>query len=200
MIGIIVSGRAVPTAARTDPTAPSASSSFRPNHSIPFVNSSAPARMTTKATTRIRMSTSALEAEASATLRPMTTRIGDGHEGHPPLAAPEIADAGPPRPGRTAWRRRRSARATGSRAGRGRAMSRRDATAGRTAGAGSSGLDALAPASGRTRPRAGRSRAYVPTVRSRAIDRSRRTPDPSAGSPVTTRVTPMARCSICHAV
>ena len=62
MIGIIVSGRAVPTAASTDPTAPSASSSFRPNHSMPFVNSSAPARMTRKATTRIRMSTSALEA------------------------------------------------------------------------------------------------------------------------------------------
>ena len=49
MIGIIVSGRAVPTAARTEPTAPSASSSFRPNHSMPFVNSSAPTRMTTKA-------------------------------------------------------------------------------------------------------------------------------------------------------
>ena len=47
MIGIIVSGRAVPTAARTDPTAPSARPSLRPNHSMPFVNSSAPARMTT---------------------------------------------------------------------------------------------------------------------------------------------------------
>ena len=45
MIGIIVSGSAVPTAARTEPTAPSASSSFRPNHSMPFVNSSAPSRM-----------------------------------------------------------------------------------------------------------------------------------------------------------
>ena len=45
MIGIIVSGRAVPTAARTEPTAPSASSSFRPNHSMPFVKSSAPSRM-----------------------------------------------------------------------------------------------------------------------------------------------------------
>ena len=42
MIGIIVSGSAVPTAARTDPTAPWASSSLRPNHSIPLVNSSAP--------------------------------------------------------------------------------------------------------------------------------------------------------------
>ena len=56
MIGIIVSGSAVPTAASTDPTAPSASSSFRPNHSIPFVNSSAPSRMTTKATASRRRS------------------------------------------------------------------------------------------------------------------------------------------------
>ena len=48
MIGIIVSGRAVPTAARTEPTAPSASSSLRPNHSMPLVNSSAPSRMMTK--------------------------------------------------------------------------------------------------------------------------------------------------------
>ncbi len=39
--GIIVSGSAVPTAARTLPTAPSASSSLRPNHSMPLVNSSA---------------------------------------------------------------------------------------------------------------------------------------------------------------
>src|SRR4051794_18214930 len=61
MIGIIVSGSAVPTAASTDPTAPSASSSFRPNHSMPFVNSSAPIRMTTKATARTRRSTSGPE-------------------------------------------------------------------------------------------------------------------------------------------
>ena len=53
MIGIIVSGRAVPTAARTEPTAPSASSSFRPNHSMPLVNSSAPIRMTTNAMNRM---------------------------------------------------------------------------------------------------------------------------------------------------
>src|SRR5690242_19209438 len=63
MIGIIVSGSAVPTAASTDPTAPSASSSFRPNHSMLFVNSSATRRMTTNAATRMRMSTSALELE-----------------------------------------------------------------------------------------------------------------------------------------
>src|SRR3954449_8537980 len=61
MIGIIVSGKEVPTAARTEPTAPSASSSFRPNHSIPLVNSSAPIRITTNAPTRIRTSISAFE-------------------------------------------------------------------------------------------------------------------------------------------
>ena len=46
MSGIIVSGSAVPTAASTEPTAPWARLSLRPNHSIPFVNSSAPARIT----------------------------------------------------------------------------------------------------------------------------------------------------------
>src|SRR6476659_5647614 len=56
MIGINVSGSAVPTAASTDPTAPSASPSLRPNHSMPLVNSSAPSRMMTSAPTRMRMS------------------------------------------------------------------------------------------------------------------------------------------------
>ncbi len=56
MIGIIVSGRAVPTAASTEPTAPSASSSLRPNHSMPLVKSSAPIRMMTNATTRVSRS------------------------------------------------------------------------------------------------------------------------------------------------
>ena len=56
MIGINVSGSAVPTAASTDPTAPSASSSLRPNHSMPLVNSSAPSRMMSSATTRMTMS------------------------------------------------------------------------------------------------------------------------------------------------
>ena len=50
MIGIIVSGSAVPTAASTEPTAPWARLSLRPNHSMPLVNSSAPSRMTTNAT------------------------------------------------------------------------------------------------------------------------------------------------------
>ncbi len=76
MIGIIVSGRAVPTAARTDPTAPSASSSFRPNHSIPFVNSSAPIRMTTNAPMRMRMSTDQASTPwANTTLSAMTARM-----------------------------------------------------------------------------------------------------------------------------
>ena len=42
MIGMRVSGSAVPTAASTEPTAPSARFRERPNHSIPLVNSSAP--------------------------------------------------------------------------------------------------------------------------------------------------------------
>src|SRR3954447_3697207 len=50
MSGIMVSGRAVPTAASTLPTAPSARLSLCPNHSIPFVKSSAAIRMTTSAT------------------------------------------------------------------------------------------------------------------------------------------------------
>src|SRR3954468_1540278 len=106
MIGIIVYGRAVPTAASTDPTAPSASSSFRPNHSIPFVNSSAPIRMTTKARTRMPMSTRSTSALGEA--GDDDTR-GDHHEdrardeGHIALAAAGVADQG----ARDARRRRR---------------------------------------------------------------------------------------------
>src|SRR5450759_2811301 len=59
MNGIIVSGRAVPTAASTEPIAPSLRLSFRPNHSMPLVNSSAPKRMTANETTSSRMSNSA---------------------------------------------------------------------------------------------------------------------------------------------
>ena len=44
--GSSVSGSAVPTAASTDPTAPSESPNPSPIHSMPFVNSSAPARIT----------------------------------------------------------------------------------------------------------------------------------------------------------
>src|SRR4051794_10302298 len=61
MMGIIVSGSAVPTAASTEPTAPCARLSLRPNHSMPLVNSSAPRRMMTNATARTRRSTSARE-------------------------------------------------------------------------------------------------------------------------------------------
>ena len=45
-----VSGSAVPTAASTDPTAPSDRPNPSPIHSTPFVNSSAPLRITTKET------------------------------------------------------------------------------------------------------------------------------------------------------
>ena len=76
MIGIIVSGSAVPTAARTDPTAPSARSSLRPNHSMPLVNSSAPARMTTKAMASVRTSiVRPWSRRRSPTAIAMTTRM-----------------------------------------------------------------------------------------------------------------------------
>ena len=51
-IGISVSGIAVPTAASTLPVAPSPSPSRCPAHSIAFVNSSAPARITAKLASR----------------------------------------------------------------------------------------------------------------------------------------------------
>ena len=47
MIGRIVSGSAVPTAASTLPTTPSDRPNPSPIHSTPFVNSSAPPRITT---------------------------------------------------------------------------------------------------------------------------------------------------------
>src|SRR6188472_4056276 len=50
MIGSNVSGSAVPTAASTEPTAPSDSPNPSPTHSTPLVNSSAPARITTNDT------------------------------------------------------------------------------------------------------------------------------------------------------
>ena len=52
MSGMMVSGSAVPTAARTLPTAPSPRFSLRPNHSMPLTNNSQPARITAKATMR----------------------------------------------------------------------------------------------------------------------------------------------------
>ncbi len=52
MMGMSVSGSAVPTAARTLPTAPSPSSYRRPNHSTPLVKSSADARMIARAMMR----------------------------------------------------------------------------------------------------------------------------------------------------
>ena len=52
MTGMRVSGSAVPTAASTLPTAPSPSSNRRPNHSTPFMNSSADSRMMARAARR----------------------------------------------------------------------------------------------------------------------------------------------------
>src|SRR4051794_37234016 len=52
-IGIIVSGSAVPTAASTLPTAPSARFSLCPNHSMPLVKSSDPPRITTSPIARM---------------------------------------------------------------------------------------------------------------------------------------------------
>src|SRR5215213_4866785 len=92
MIGIIVSGNAVPTAARTEPTAPSASSSFRPNHSMPFVNSSAPMRMITNAAMRMRMSTSGLEAAGEHDAQRDDDEDRDGDGDHLAFASPDVAD------------------------------------------------------------------------------------------------------------
>src|SRR3954452_4987887 len=92
MIGIIVSGSAVPTAASTEPTAPSASSSFRPNHSMPFVKSSAPARITTNARTSTSTSTSALEAGRRDDAEKDHQQDHRRDEGHPSLAPPAVAD------------------------------------------------------------------------------------------------------------
>src|SRR5580765_3251875 len=94
MIGIIVSGRAVPTAARTDPTAPSASSSLRPNHSMPFVNSSAPSRMTRNAAARTRTSTSGLETAGDRDAEGDHDEDQAGHDRHRALAAPGVAEPG----------------------------------------------------------------------------------------------------------
>src|SRR5215210_4657792 len=103
MIGIIVSGKAVPTAASTDPTAPSASSSLRPNHSMPFVNSSAPNRITTNAMTRIRISTSALDHASDDHARRDDDEDRRGDSGHVALTTPEVPDQ---RRGDTGRRRR----------------------------------------------------------------------------------------------
>jgi hypothetical protein len=54
--GTIVSGIAVPTAARTLPTAPSERFSLFPSHSIPLVKILAPARIVSKPAARISRS------------------------------------------------------------------------------------------------------------------------------------------------
>ncbi len=70
MIGTSVSGIAVPTAARTLPTAPSPSSKRRPNHSTALVNSSAEARMMARATMSRTTSMSATNDSTAVRRRP----------------------------------------------------------------------------------------------------------------------------------
>ena len=93
MIGIIVSGSAVPTAARTEPTAPSASWSFRPNHSMPFVNSSAPIRITTKATARMPISSLDRHRQGSADTDRDDQQDPDRHGDHQPIIGAAVVDA-----------------------------------------------------------------------------------------------------------
>src|SRR5436190_22235014 len=92
MTGIIVSGSAVPTEARTDPTAPSASSSFRPNHSMPLVNSSAPARITKNARTRMTTSTSGGQLVRDDDAEGDHDEDRRRDDDHPALAGPRVAD------------------------------------------------------------------------------------------------------------
>src|SRR5262245_63769401 len=92
MIGIIVSGSAVPTAARTEPTAPSASSSLRPNHSIPLVNSSAPARITRNARIRTTTSTSGAHVVGDDDAGRDHHQDGGRDDDHPAVAGPGVAD------------------------------------------------------------------------------------------------------------
>ena len=118
MIGIIVSGRAVPTAARTDPTAPSARPSLRPNHSMPLVNSSAPARMMTNDPRRMRRSI-VPSLSPSRQERRARRRRGSGRPPAPslaPLAA--RTRSGRRRPAARASPRSRGCPATGTAAGR----------------------------------------------------------------------------------
>src|SRR5512140_2808982 len=92
MIGIIVSGRAVPTAASTEPTAPSARPSFRPNHAMPFVNSSAPARMTRKAIARMTRSNTSAPRDPGRDAGRDDDEDQPGDHGHALLALPHVAD------------------------------------------------------------------------------------------------------------
>ena len=74
--GIIVSGSAVPTAARTLPTAPSARFSLWPNHSMPLVNSSAATRMTTQRDRAARSAGSRVETGGAASSRGQQASLG----------------------------------------------------------------------------------------------------------------------------
>ncbi len=178
MIGIIVSGSAVPTAASTDPTAPCARLSLRPNHSIPLVNSSAPARMTTNAMARTTMSTSAPQSDGGHDRGEHDQEHEQRDQRHPavvgPPGSPTPADHDPPdgqgddrgrsRPTgspRAAGRASPTGSARGRRAGRRRGRgdpcpSR--ASGRRRRGRGPSPATGRRPAGGRSAPR-GRSAA-----------------------------------------
>src|SRR5437870_5508895 len=77
MTGMSVSGIAVAMPASTLPTAPSARFSLCPNHSIPLVNSSAPSRMTSRAPTRIGIST---QISLRVSLRAWASGPGSGSQ------------------------------------------------------------------------------------------------------------------------
>src|SRR3954451_25287544 len=94
MIGIIVSGNAVPTGASTEPTAPCARSSFRPNHSMPLVNSSAPTRITTNATTSTSASTSVLQGRGGGDGDEHDDQHEERDHGEPPVTRRDEPDAG----------------------------------------------------------------------------------------------------------
>ena len=166
--GIIVSGRAVPTAASTLPTAPSARSRRWPNHSTPLVNSSAPTRMTTSETSRMTRSI------GSAGRDPGHDRQARGRPARPRRGAPSVARP----PGRSrSWRS--SPAATASRwspAGRARGSPRGAGRGGRPGGSrcragASSSASGEIPAATRSRLPTARSAmaTRVPTVRRRAI-------------------------------
>src|SRR3954454_25218758 len=93
MIGIIVSGSAVPTAASTEPTAPCARLSLWPNHSMPFVNSSAPTRMTTNAAARTRRSTSGRQLDRRRDRHEHDEQHQGRDEGEAPVARREEVEA-----------------------------------------------------------------------------------------------------------
>src|SRR6266508_2726309 len=102
MIGIIVSGIAVPTAASTLPTMPSPRPRRSPSHSTPFVNSSAPARLTRNDTASSARSISSVVSAhlRSAILRPRGVGLRDPQH-RPHRSRAERRQRGRHRHGRT---------------------------------------------------------------------------------------------------